>query len=183
MEFHIPRHIELKFDELVVACYAFGRGLLEDEGSTLWEFKVLTMVCSYVSQKQLITEIVEICFLPPEFSVYIPMQDENDWFLLVVDLKSKEAIILQALYLDDRTSIGKKLSKQCNFRAPKLINWLFKIRCDDCRLETNSIRFSDRRPSVGLTPPMTSLLQDLLTKMWSSSASVYSSFVAAIKAA
>ncbi|CAI0462601.1 unnamed protein product [Linum tenue] len=176
MEFHIPRHIELKFDELVVACYAFGRGLLEDEvlvhslgiqgqrkafmslcpGKALAD-DVLTMVCSYLSQKQLMTENVEICFLPPDFSaslmtedltcqealdkyqysfmqispqcskVYIPMKDENDWFLLVVDLKSKEAIILQALYLDDRTSIREEAVKTMltflDKLAPLMCSW------------------------------------------------------------
>ncbi|CAL1355802.1 unnamed protein product [Linum trigynum] len=105
--------------------------------STLWEFKVLTMVCSYLSQKQLMTDNwryvscraslmtgdltsqealdkyqYSFMQISPQCSkVYIPMKDENDWFLLVVDLKSKEAIILQALYLDDRTSIREEVVK------------------------------------------------------------------------
>ncbi|CAL1370992.1 unnamed protein product [Linum trigynum] len=127
MEFYIPKHIDLKYDELVVACYTFGKGLPLDEmlvhtteitghrkaflslcpGNVITD-EVLTMVCSYLSHKQLLEDNAELSFLPPDFSVFIPLKDECDWYLLVVDMKSKETVILEPYFLEDRIAIHEE---------------------------------------------------------------------------
>ncbi|CAL1370504.1 unnamed protein product [Linum trigynum] len=127
MEFYIPKHIDQKYDELLVTCYTFGKGLSLDEmlvhtaeiqgqqkaflslclGNAVTD-EVLTMVCSYLSHKQLLGDNAELSFLPPDFLVFIPLKDECDWYLLVVDMKSKEAVILEPYFLEDRIAIREE---------------------------------------------------------------------------